>query len=196
MEKYLLAGLDLFRTYKEDMIDLYIEAFYQDDHSEKLKNKIADYFEGIFECGFGIVCINDHKLIAAMLMTPPDYDKIMPLEITNKIDPETSLYIAELFVDKNMRGKGYGKQLMNYLFRSTENTHNTFIIRVLTNNTPAINLYKKFLFEAKMTMLEERRDLKGNKVKREKLYLVRNNTNTNKESKHDNITHETYNKLI
>jgi ribosomal protein S18 acetylase RimI-like enzyme len=178
VENNIKAGLELFREYKEDLICLYSEAFYQHDHSEKLKNKIGEYFEHIFDGGFGIFTINDHKLIAAMLITPPKFDKMMPSEITNKINPEKSLYIAELFVDKNMRGKGYGKQLMDYFFNTTDKSYTTFIIRVLTNNTQAINLYKKYLFEPTITVLQKKIDLKENVINLEKTYLIRHLTHT------------------
>lgn len=178
MENYIQADQKVFQTYREEMISLYIDAFYQDNHSKKLRKNTAEYFESIFECGYGIVCINNHKLIAAMLITPPEFDKMMPLEIRESINLKKSLYIAELFVDKNMRGKGYGKQLMNYFFKTVKKTHSTFIIRVLLENTAAIHLYKKYLFEAKMTILEEGSDLKGNSIKREKIYLIRHGSNT------------------
>lgn len=176
MNTIIKATPDLYQKHKDTMIKLYLEAFYTNKSSEILTNKINIYFDRIFECGFGIFSLDKQKLTGAMLITPPEFDNIMPPEITENINPKKSLYIAELFIDKNYRGKGYGKQIMNYFFETVDKKYQTFIIRVLTNNKPAIKLYENFFFKQKNLILQKKIDENNNKIILEKIYLVKTKT--------------------
>lgn len=174
MNNTIKAEKELYLKYKEEMIDLYIEAFYHNTSTKTLRQAIGAYFDRIFECGFGIFSINKSVINGLMLITPPSFDKNMPLEITTEVDLQKTLYIAEVFIRKDSRGSGYGKQLMTHLFDNTNEKDQTFIIRVLPNNAPAIALYENFSFEKRCTIMEKKLDLNQNKIELEKLYLVRN----------------------
>lgn len=173
MENKIISGAEYYPKYKADMIDLYIEAFYEKKSSEMLRKNIGSYFDQIFDIGYGIFSINDSKLNGLILVVPPEFDKHLPEEISNTIDIQNSLYIAEVFISKSCRGKGYGKQLMTSFFENAGKEYKAFIIRVLKSNDAAISLYEKFSFVRKQTFLEEKINFSGNKTVLDKLYLVK-----------------------
>lgn len=164
---------EAYSTYQEQLIDLYIEAFYLDKNTALLRSNIDAYFCRILNDGFALLKLEDKVLKGAIFITTPNFDTALPSIIKDKIDIQNTLYIAEVFIRKNSRGKGYGKQLFTSLFELADTKRKTFIIRVLTNNDAAINLYKKFSFIPKVTIKERKVDHLENKIELEKLYLIK-----------------------
>lgn len=164
---------ELYQQHKEDIINLYLEAFYPNNKSDILRSNIAVYFDQIIKQGFGIFSFEKGKLIALLMAVQAEFVQGMPKTLAAIIESGNTLYIAEVCVSKKHQGQGLGKTLMKSLFEQTQQTHNCYIIRALSDNKAAIGLYKKFGFEAQDSFIEQKIDLSGNPVSNEKLYLVR-----------------------
>jgi ribosomal protein S18 acetylase RimI-like enzyme len=55
------------------------------------------------------------------------------------------MYLEDILVTNEMRGKGIGKQLMDRLIKEAqEKRFNAIVWQVLEWNEPAINFYKKY----------------------------------------------------
>ena len=55
-----------------------------------------------------------------------------------------TIWIYDIVVNENMRGKGYGYQIMNALEeKAKELNQSSILLHVFGHNTPAIELYKK-----------------------------------------------------
>lgn len=67
----------------------------------------------------------------------------------------TDDYIAGMFVEENERGKGVGKDLMQYI----QNDKDTLFLNVYKNNSKAIYFYKNHNFK----IVDENTDETGNK---------------------------------
>lgn len=169
----LTYGSKVYHQHKEAVIDLYIEAFYEDKSQELLRQNVGSYFDTIIAQGFAIFSLDNHRINGVMLCASPEMDKHMPEDISSSIDKNKSLYIAEVFVRQSSRGKGIGKQLFNALFELTADNYKHYIIRVLSHNTAAIKLYQKCLFLPQCTIVERKMDFNQNKMVLKKLYLTR-----------------------
>ncbi|MDR0919369.1 MAG: GNAT family N-acetyltransferase [Oscillospiraceae bacterium] len=69
-------------------------------------------------------------------------DDIGYLEYQKAVDV---IDIVDIFVEEKERRKGYGEKMLSELI--TQNPDCEFFLEVRVNNLPAVNLYKKLLFE-------------------------------------------------
>lgn len=138
-----------YTDWKPALLSLYIQTFTKGLSAQHIYRKEAEnYLDAIFDLGFGMFGFSDSALVAVLLCTPLSFDKACPAEVRRRCSESNTLYIAEVLVAENLRGKGLGKLLLNAFEESVSQEIRYCVLRVWTENVPAIKLYKKFGFQA------------------------------------------------
>lgn len=172
--QFQTAEITTYQQYKQELLNIYSEAFSEGISAQYVSEKqTLQYFDKIFKSGYGIFAIDGGKLLGAILIVPLSFDKELPPYIAQNFPVENSLYVAEMMVEKNNRGKGIGKKMMQYFMENIERKKYEFVfIRVLKENIAATMLYKKTGFEqcAEIAQLKTKPNGK-NKFLMNKIYL-------------------------
>lgn len=166
---------NLYLDFKQDLEKLYIETFTNGISAQHItKDEAEIYLKKIFEEGYGIFGFYDEKLVSALLSTPMSYDKERPDDIKKLHTDKNTLYIAEVLVDQNFRGKGLGKNLMNTFDEQLEKKINHVVLRVWKENKPAVALYKKMGFKNCGEIIQEKiRPNSDEKFTMHKNYMIK-----------------------
>jgi ribosomal protein S18 acetylase RimI-like enzyme len=142
------ADYKLYSKFKTDLEQLYINTFTTGISAQKISDQEAEnYLKSMFEVGYGIFGFSEHQLIAALIAVPVDHDKERPEDIKNKFKSEDTLYIAEVLVDRDFRGQGLGKGLMQVYQNHLEPEIKHTLLRVWEDNVAAVALYEKSGFK-------------------------------------------------
>lgn len=143
MVTFKKANWQLYLNYKENLVKLYIDTFSKGISAQFIpEDEAVNYLNEIFTAGYGIFGFSDQKIVAALLATPISFDTELPTKLQRKYSDKNSLYIAEVLVHEHFRGHGLGKKLMQYFDETIENSIQYALLRVWSENTPAVNLYK------------------------------------------------------
>lgn len=148
-EKYLDVKPELER--------LYLAAFTEGISAQHITAQEAEiYLEKLFLEGYGIFGFSDDKLIAALISTPLSFDDECPEHIKSVYGNSNSEYIAEVLVDRDYRGMGLGKKLMQaYKTHLDKNTKHV-LLRVWDQNKAAVALYEKAGFKVCGSIVQEK----------------------------------------
>jgi GNAT superfamily N-acetyltransferase len=148
--------------YKETIIELYLEAFAMGDSEQFIDmESLKIYLERILKQGIVLLAIENKKPIGALLACPLAFDNYVTSAISQNFEIDKCVYIAEMMVTENARGKGVGKELLLAFFQNKEaKLFSDAFIRVWDKNTGAIALYRKMGFEPFTTI--EQTKLKAN----------------------------------
>ena len=138
-----------YKNYKKQLLQLYLDSFSIGISAQAVDPIItAQYLESLFEEGYGIFVVEEQELIGALITTPLHFDHSIPDKIRQNILIEECVYIAEMMVTENARGKGLGKQLLEEFIQSADkNRFKHAFIRVWVENIPAISLYRKMGYQ-------------------------------------------------
>lgn len=150
-------------VFRDKIIDLYIETFSTGlskqyiDHEE-----LTRYIDDFIINGKVLISSEGNQLIGALLYCDLEKDLLFPNEIKNSFDTESCIYIAEIMVSENFRGKGIGTQLLNSFFQTVDKTkYSEAFIRVWDKNIGALNMYKKAGFIEIATIKQTKRNTVG-----------------------------------
>ena len=158
MQPITYFGLDdvNYPKYKTELIDLYTLSFTEGKHAQHIPSTaIEASLDDIMRIGFGFISFQKDKLIGAILCLTLKNDPDFPFDDHQYINPEKTLYIADLMVDKEFRGKGVAQGLIEHLFtQSQPKPYTDAVIRVWDQNIPAVSLYKKLGFEEITTIFQ------------------------------------------
>lgn len=149
--------------YKNLIINLYVEAFSTGHSAQYIDSEeVNQYIDKILKEGYALIARENKDVIGAILLCPLKFDNALPPEISEKNLVEKCIYIAEMMVAENVRGKGIGKQLLAEFFKTVDKSvYSDAFIRVWDENIPAINLYRKIGFEDYTTIRQTKTKADG-----------------------------------
>ena len=151
-------GLDdvNYHKYRNELIDLYTLSFTEGRYAQYISPEaLESSLDNIMRIGFGFMAFHKDKLIGAVVCLTLRNDPDFPFDDHKDIDPEKTIYIADLMVDQDFRGRGVAQGLIEHLFRQSQSKPYTYsIIRVWDQNIPAVSLYKKLGFEEITTIFQ------------------------------------------
>lgn len=128
-------------AYKAEVMDLYIASF---PRSSSDKIALSKYLDDFLKVENALLAIDNDQLFGALLYSPIYEDKDLPELISENFNIQKCVYIAEMMVSENSRGKGIGGQLLESFFINIDkNQYTDAFIRVWDQNEVAIGLYKK-----------------------------------------------------
>lgn len=142
--KLTKIGKEIYPVYKEQLLELYLESFSTGLSAQTFDpNGIGQYIDRLFDEGYGIVVLEEDMVVGALLATPLSFDEWIPDKIRQNFLIEECVYIAEMMVKENARGKGLGKQLLLEFIQTLDKKRFKHVfIRVWVENIPAISLYR------------------------------------------------------
>ena len=121
------------------------------------------------------------KLVGFVAYTPLAADKEFPADSVAGIDVRKSVYIAEVVVDAEYRGRGIAAAMMEKALMDNVECYSHAVIRVWQNNRPALLLYQKLGFTPIATITQTKLIDKNESFEMKKRYLakhlLRNNIN-------------------
>ena len=169
-------GLDdvNYPKYKNELIDLYTLSFTEGKHAQYIPPEaIEASLDDIMRIGFGFMTFHKDKLIGAILCLSLKNDPDFSFDSHKEIDPEKTLYIADLMVNQDFRGKGVAQGLLEHLFaQSQPKPYVDAVIRVWDQNVPAVSLYKKLGFEEIDTIFQTKLHIESREpFEMKKIYL-------------------------
>ncbi len=142
------ADIKTFKEYQSQLLEIYLEAGTSPPMEQYLdKDEETRYLIGIFKKrGYGYFAINKGKLIGFMLAGPLRNDSLLPESISGRYPVERCLYIDEMHLHKDYRGKGIGSKMMRRFIKEADRKNKYLFIRAWMSNPRAINFYKKHGF--------------------------------------------------
>ena len=143
-----------YPKYKAPLLKLYLESFSTGLSAQKIDPVvIGQYLDALFVEGYGILVTEKDELTGALLAAPLSIDDQLPDKIKQNFSVENCVYIAEMMVIENARGKGWGKQLLQEFIQTVDKQRFTHVfIRVWVENVPAVTLYRKMGYEEYTTI--------------------------------------------
>ncbi len=137
------------KKYRDDIIILYLEAFSTGKSQQYIdRTELNEYINRIYSVGNVFLAFENEKVTGALLSLPLKSDTYLPDKIKANFRVEECVYVAEMMVTENERGKGTGRLLLENFFEkmSGKNFKDAFI-RVWDENIQALHLYRKNGFE-------------------------------------------------
>lgn len=171
-EMQIIKTTDLSKL--NELKSLYTEAFSVGISQQFIENEELDnYIRTLLTTGYATIALENEKIIGAILSCPLTFDKLLPEEISSKYPIESSIYIAEMMVTENFRGKGIGKKLLTEFMKIVDkNRFTDAFIRVWDKNIPALALYEKMGFKRIATIEQIKTKADGKeKFVMNKIYL-------------------------
>jgi len=152
------GNIETFKKYQSPLLDIYFEAGTTEVMEQYLdRNEETEYMLNIFESGgYGYFVFDNKKLIGFMLAGPLSHDKLLPKAIKEKYSVEKCIYIEEMHLHKDYRGKGIGSKLMTKFIEEVDKKWDYLFIRAWSNNIRAINFYKKLGFNLNATINQKK----------------------------------------
>jgi ribosomal protein S18 acetylase RimI-like enzyme len=166
-----------YQNYKDQLLQLYLDCFSTGLSAQSLDPKaIGQYLESLLSGGYGIVVLEEDKVIGTLLATPLSFDELIPDKIRQNFLLEDCVYIAEMMVTENARGKGLGKQMLLEFIQTVDNKRfKHAFIRVWAENIPAISLYRSMGYQDYAYIDQNKTNPETNKTFiMHKVYLYRN----------------------
>ena len=171
-----IFGLDRinYPKHRGKLISLYTLSFTEGEYAQFISPEaIESSLDDIMRIGFGFMAFQKDKLIGAVLCVRLKNDPDFPLENHPNLEPDKTLYIADVMVDQDFRGEGVASALIKDLLdKSVSKPYTDAVIRVWDKNIPAISLYKKLGFTEIETIVQTKLDIDNEKpFEMKKIYM-------------------------
>lgn len=135
-----MSDYNLRKAQKEDCERL-LELIQELAEYEKAPDEVTVSLEEFVDSGFG-----DHPVWEAFVIESEGQIQGMALfYIRYSTWKGRRIYLEDIIVTENMRGRGYGKILFDKVWQTClERNYSGMVWQVLDWNTPAINFYEKY----------------------------------------------------
>lgn len=170
--------MDILQTkdlkYKQAIIEQYNRVFSTGFSAQLINQKELDiYIHTILTHGYAVLALENNVLAGSLLSIPLVLDNDLPIEIKNQFKIENCIYIAELMVEEEKRGKGIGRKLMDVFQHQLDTKiYSDIFIRVWEENTGALRLYEQSDFKAIGSIIQTKTAVDGfTNYNMKKIYL-------------------------
>jgi len=161
-----------YPKFRSKILDLYLHAFTTGDYAQYIDpQKAESILDEMVRRGTGIMAFVVDRLAGVALALPLQHDKEFPAGEVPVIPVDTSLYIAEVMVHADLRGRGIASMLINDLLTRAEGSYTDAVIRVWEKNAPALSLYGKLGFHPVATISQTKLNVSGETFDMQKIYL-------------------------
>lgn len=150
--------------YREAIVSLYIDCFSTGVSEQYIDlAELTEYIGLVLDKGNAVLSFENELMTGAVLSLPLKYDSYLPEIISRDYIVNNCVYIAELMVTEQKRGKGTGEKLLSEFIKNVDrNFYTGIFIRVWDQNFPALRLYQKMGFVPVATIRQTKKHADGN----------------------------------
>lgn len=161
-----------FCHYREKLAHLYYKAFTTGPYAQYLSNsEVTDRMTMLNIYGDGLIAEWDTRLAGFLFWHDLQHDSKFPHV---KMDQNATYgYIAEVVVDVAYRGKGIATRMIEFAIDEMRSEYDWVVIRVWSENEPALRLYRKLNFNEVASIEQIKRDIEHKPLEMGSLYLIR-----------------------
>ena len=169
--RYVLNEFN-YPTFRSQIFHLYLHAFTTGEQAQYIDPQQAEIrLNELVQRGMGIMAFAGDRLAGVVLGMPMRQDKDFPASEVPNLPIDTTLYIAELVVHADLRGRGIAAAMMNEMLSRAAEVHTDVVIRVWDENKPALSLYNKLGFHPVATITQTKKHVSGESFEMKKIYL-------------------------
>lgn len=178
---YTLDKLSYLK-FRDEIIELYYHAFTTGELGQHLtRSSVEETMDEIMKFGHGVILFIDNNLAGMLVATPLSKHHDYSFNNASEIEEDKSIYINELMVHSEYRGRGFARKMLENFLSSISNTASNSVsakylfsvIRVWDKNIPALSLYRKFGFEPIAHITQTKLDTSGHEFQMNKIYLYK-----------------------
>jgi ribosomal protein S18 acetylase RimI-like enzyme len=164
----------IYPKFRGKIIDLYLHAFTSGDLAQYIDPHIAgSTLDSLIRKGWGNMLFVGDRLVGVALAMSLLEDADFPAAELPAVPVERSLYISEVMVHADFRGRGIGTRLVNDLLLRAGDTFSNAVIRVWEQNEPALSLYRKLGFHPVAMIRQTKLRAPGHPFEMKKIYLLK-----------------------
>lgn len=163
-----------YPKFRGKIIDLYLHAFTSGEYAQYVDRATAgSTLDNLVRKGWGNMLFVGDRLAGVALAMSLLHDIDFPTAALPMISPEHTLYICEVMVHADFRGRGIAQQMVNELLEVSGDSFTDAVIRVWDRNEPALALYRKLGFEPVASVWQTKLEAPGRPFEMRKIYLHR-----------------------
>lgn len=161
-----------YPEFRDEIVGLYFEAFTTGEYAQYMQYDTAEkVFDELMRYGFGNMAFVENCLAGAVVAMPLTCDADFPIGKGLQVSVDKSVYIAEVMVNTDFRGRGIASRLIENLLETLPANYLHAVIRVWKENHPAVSLYKKMGFTPIATISQTKHRSIYETFEMEKIYL-------------------------
>lgn len=162
-----------YSEFRSKLIELYLHAFTTGEYAQFIAPETVEVtLDNILQDGAGCMAFVGDRLVGLLAAFPLKRDPDFPADGCPDIPVGQAVYIAEVMVHADYRGRGIASQMLNnYLQKASEN-YSYAVIRVWEKNKPALELYKKLGFVPVAGISQRKLSTGGEEFEMKKVYLA------------------------
>ncbi|RNC64728.1 N-acetyltransferase [Proteiniphilum sp. X52] len=162
-----------YSEFRSKLTGLYLHAFTTGGYAQFIAPETVEVtLDNLFHDGTGCVAFVGDRLAGLLAAFPLKRDPDFPADGCPHVPVGQSVYIAEVMVHADYRGRGIASQMLkNYLQKASEN-YSHAVIRVWEKNKPALELYKKLGFVPVAGISQRKLSTGGKEFEMKKVYLA------------------------
>ncbi|WP_298653761.1 N-acetyltransferase [uncultured Proteiniphilum sp.] len=161
-----------YPKFRSKLIDLYLHAFTTGEYAQYIAPETVEVtLDGVLRDGSGCMAFVGDWLVGLLASLPLRRDPDFPVEECPGIPVGQTVYIAEVMVHADYRGRGIASRMMECLLRKVSEDYSYAVIRVWEKNRPAVELYKKLGFVPIAGISQKKLNADGEEFEMKKVYL-------------------------
>jgi ribosomal protein S18 acetylase RimI-like enzyme len=163
-----------YLIYKVQIIELYFQVFTTGEYAQFLeKSSVEKTIDELINVGGGILVLSDERLVGILVASPLSVQTDFPINNSKAISLDKTIYINEVVVDIDFRGKGIAEKMISVFLNNISEKYYNAVIRVWDKNIPALSLYNKLNFEPIASITQTKLRASGEVFKMNKIYLYK-----------------------
>lgn len=171
-----LFPLDQFNypKFRGKIIDLYLHAFTTGEFAQYIDPHMAgSILDNLIRKGWGKMMFVGDRLAGVAMAMSLLCDTEFPAAELPSIPLNRSLYISELMVHADFRGRGIAHLMVSDLLADAREAYSNVVIRVWEQNEPALSLYRKMGFLPVASIRQTKLMAPDDPFEMKKIYLHR-----------------------
>ncbi len=160
--------------FRDRLIDLYMHAFTTGRYAQFITPEaVSDTFDGILSEGTVNMAVVEDRPVGMIAAFPLKEEPDFPAGECPDIPVGQALYIAEVMVHADYRGRGVASQMLESQLQEASKFYSHVVIRVWEENKPALELYRKLGFVPVAGISQMKRKSDGGLFEMKKVYLYK-----------------------
>lgn len=163
-----------YLKFREPIIELYFQAFTTGEYAQYLEKKsVVNTMDELVYFGTGVLALSVDRIVGVLAATPLTEHIDLPINYTKAFTIDKTIYINEVIVDKEFRGRGIAEKMITLFLDNISEKYHNAVIRVWDKNIPALSLYSKLNFKPITRIRQTKLKTQNEEFQMEKIYLYK-----------------------